>query len=288
MRVAHFRCARSKGLLSGNVVSFADRARRRAFRLWPGLARRAVSVACLWLAVSTASVHAAPRQVCSEGDGQVLVRACFETVPGAPVYGHGILGDTPEWNALTLHWADRGRAATRISQDSHIFEDIAPRIVDVTGDDLPEVVVVQSSFTEGARLAVFSADAAPHLLAATPYIGRANRWLAPVGVADLDHDGKVELAYVDRPHLAKILRVWRFDGDRLVPVTTLKGLTNHWIGRPFIEGGLRKCGRDYEMITANTDWTRVISTRLVGYALVRRDIGAYSGPDSLKTALICR
>ena len=35
--------------------------------------------------------------------------------------------------------------------------------------------------------------------------------LAPLGAADLDGDGKIELAYIDRPHLAKILRIWRFD-----------------------------------------------------------------------------
>jgi hypothetical protein len=47
------------------------------------------------------------------------------------------------------------------------------------------------------------------LLAATPHIGSANRWLAPIGAADLDGDGRVEIAYVDRPHLARTLRIWR-------------------------------------------------------------------------------
>ena len=77
------------------------------------------------------------------------------------------------------------------------------------------------------------------LVAATPNIGQRNRWLAPVAAADLDGDGATEIAYVDRPHLARRLRIWRFEGGSLTEIAALPGLTNHRIGEAFITGGLR-------------------------------------------------
>jgi hypothetical protein len=64
-----------------------------------------------------------------------------------------------------------------------------------------------------------SAPMQPVPLASTPWIGQRFRWLAPVAAADLDGDGAMELAYVDRPHLARTLRVWRiaFDGPAAPP-----------------------------------------------------------------------
>ena len=45
--------------------------------------------------------------------------------------------------------------------------------------------------TQGARLAIYDETG---LVSATPYIGRSNRWLAPLGAGDLDGDGNIELA----------------------------------------------------------------------------------------------
>jgi len=59
-----------------------------------------------------------------------------------------------------------------------------------------------------------------------------------VGAADLDGDGFVEVAFIDRPHLAKVLRVWRYvDGD-FAEVAVMDGVTNHRIGEPDIAGGI--------------------------------------------------
>jgi hypothetical protein len=75
-------------------------------------------------------------------------------------------------------------------------------------------------------------------------IGQRNRWLAPIGAADLDGDGRVEIAYVDRPHLARTLRVWRSrPGGTLTEIATATGLTNHRIGEAFITGGIRDARR---------------------------------------------
>jgi hypothetical protein len=55
-------------------------------------------------------------------------------------------------------------------------------------------------------------------IAATPYVGTRFLWLASLGAAALDGDGRVEIASVDRLHLDKILRIWRFERRALGPV----------------------------------------------------------------------
>jgi hypothetical protein len=92
-----------------------------------------------------------------------------------------------------------------------VFEDAEPVLADLTGDGVPEVLVVESQADEGARLAVWGqAGARIERLAATPYIGTRHRWLAQRGTGDLDGDGVPEIAVIDRPHLARVLRLWQF------------------------------------------------------------------------------
>ncbi|WP_397544509.1 FG-GAP-like repeat-containing protein [Roseovarius salis] len=199
-------------------------------------------------------------------------------------YAHGVLGDAVEWGALVLTLSDGGTRRLILPR-SRVFEDTAPRLADVDGDGDDEVIVVETSLARGARLAIYD-DAG--LVAATPHTGRPNRWLAPVGVADLDGDGHVELAYVDRPHLARVLRVWRYRNGALYPVADLPGVTNHRIGWDFIPGGLRDCGQGPEMIVASADWARVVAATFAGGGrIMTRTITAYEGPSSLDAARAC-
>ena len=122
---------------------------------------------------------------------------------------------------------------------------------------------------------------------ATPPIGARNRWLAPAAIADLDGDGRVEIAYVDRPHLAKVLRIWRYENGALHHVTDQQGLTNHRIGDETIAGGLRTCGGTPEILTANADWSHIIATRLVSGRTQTRSLDRYSA-TALRRALTCR
>ena len=144
--------------------------------------------------------------------------------------------------------------------------------------------MVETHANTGAQLAIYDETGK---IASTPHIGTRNRWLAPIGAGDLDGDGHVEIAYIDRPHLARTLRVWRFIDGGLVEIAAGAGLTNHRIGERDIGGGIRDCGQGPEMITANADWSRVIATRLVAGQLQASDIGAHVDRGSFATALAC-
>lgn len=205
---------------------------------------------------------------------------------GAPTdrYDHGILGDSIEWGTLILG-LQGGKTVTLRLPETRVFEDISPRLADVDGDGEPEVIVIETDLIRGASLAIYDATGKR---AATPYIGRTHRWLAPLGAADLDGDGKIELAYIDRPHLAKTLRIWRYADGILVPVADKAGLTNHQIGQNYISGGIRSCGEGPEIITVNANWSRLIASSLNHDQITTRDIGPHTGPASLKAALTCR
>lgn len=198
-------------------------------------------------------------------------------------YAHGVLGDDVEYGTLALTLDDGSGVTIQLPQD-RVFEDLAPRLVDVDQDGNAEVVVIESSASEGARLSIYDENG---LVAATPHIGRSNRWLAPIGAADLDGDGHIELAYIDRPHLAKTLRVWRYKDGQLTQVASLPGLTNHRIGWDFIVGGIRDCGDGPEMITASGNWFENVATTFQNGELQSRVIGRYNGYESLNAALSC-
>lgn len=198
-------------------------------------------------------------------------------------YGHRVLGAGGEWGAMVLV-LDDGTTRRVTLPENLVFEDIAPRLADLDGDGAPEVIVVESSLTKGARLAVYGAEGR---IAATLNIGTRNRWLAPVGAADLDGDGHVEIAYVDRPHLNQVLRIWRFRDSALTHVVDHARLTNHRIGWDFIPGGIRHCGAFPEMITASHDWQRVMATQYRRGEVLSVGIGVYEKPDSLDAALAC-
>ncbi|SFL53283.1 FG-GAP repeat domain-containing protein [Shimia aestuarii] len=243
--------------------------------------RRALAVLILALAVPAVALAGSDREILS-------VRYDAPTTR----YAHGVLGDAVEWGALVLK-VDTCPACALLKAktiritlpDTRVFEDLEPRLVDLDNDGRPEVVVVESDVRLGAALAVYDESGK---IAQTPHIGRTNRWLAPLGAADLDGDGKVELAYIDRPHLAKTLRIWRFDGGKLVHLADKPGLTNHKIGEDFISGGIRDCGTGPEIVTASGDWARVMVTTYRGGKVASRDAGPFKGSKSLSDAVACK
>lgn len=246
-------------------------ARRLLSRILISCTCRASRWLCVWLAgIASAAPVAAD------------ITAARFTDPTTR-YAHGVLGDAIEYGALEMTLRG-GKRVSLTLPEQRVFEDLAPRLADVDGDGTNEVVVVESSLSAGARLAVYDETG---LRAATPHIGQSNRWLAPIGVADLDGDGHVEIAYIDRPHLARTLRVWRFVDNTLTEVGDLKGLTNHRIGQDFISGGIRDCGAGPEMITVDADWRNVMASTFDGTKVQTRAIAGFTGQNALKAALAC-
>ncbi len=226
---------------------------------------------------------AAAEGPCAERDG---ARACFADPTGR--YPHGVLGDAIEWGALTLTLSD-GRSATLTLPENRVFEDVEPRLADLDGVAPPEIVVVESSLDGGASLSIYTFDrGALRPYSRTADIGRPNRWLAPVGIADLTGDGQLDIAYVETPHLAGVLRVWGFAPGGLTQVAAARGFSNHRIGEDFISGGIRVCDGRTEMITADLGWTRVLASRVENGAIVARDLGPGAGPGEFEAAMACR
>lgn len=202
---------------------------------------------------------------------EVIVGAGFHHP--TDTYRHCILGDCTTYTGLNiLSETATGQRFSRsftLQSDDHVYEDIAPRLWDVTGDGAPEVVVILTRVDAGAALAVYDLTGQ---IARTPHIGQPHRWLAPIGAADLDRDGRVELAFIDRPHLAKRLRVFEWDGTGLRLDAERGGLTNHRIGEDFITGGVRTCGTAPELVTVNADWSHIMVTTM--------DAGRETGVDT--------
>ena len=200
-------------------------------------------------------------------------------------YAHGVLGDAIEHGALEIV-TESGRRSRIVLPEPRVFEDTAPRLFDVDGDGGDEVIVVEADNRLGARLSIYDAEG---LVAANAFIGRRFRWLAPVGVgaADLDGDGAVEIAFVDRPHLRKTLRVFQFGNGGLTPLAELPGVTNHRIGEPDIAGGIRDCGAGPEMIVATADWARVLAVAFDGAGFRKTDLGPHAGRETFARAMDC-
>ncbi|MGB0660206.1 MAG: VCBS repeat-containing protein [Mangrovicoccus sp.] len=200
-------------------------------------------------------------------------------------YPHGALGDDIEYTTLEVTLSD-GRRLSAEWPAGMVFEDTAPRLGDITEDPGPELVTIESSASHGARLAIWGLrDGALQPLVTGPFIGQSFRWLAPVAWQDLDGDGSVEIAWIDRPHLAKTLRIWQIDGDGLREMAQMSDLTNHRYGETQISGGVRDCGQGPEMILANGNWSQLIAVRYNQGQLQRRVLPTNPGPKPLTAAM---
>lgn len=249
---------------------------------------------CVWgpavaaCTVDPASVTAYPDSVVTDRDTRGPVSQAWFDDP-VTRYRHFVLGRSHEPETLWVNaLGNQGLCGHALRLDAdHVFEDVAPRLADLDGDGTNEVIVARSHVARGAQLAVYRWTGGDLTLSATtPYIGRRHRWLAIVGAADLNGDGTMEIAYIDRPHLARTLRIWRYADDTLTELASATGLTNHRIGEGHISSGLRDCGRGVDILTADTNWTRLLATRFDGQGLAARDLGPWS-PQALADALSC-
>lgn len=161
-----------------------------------------------------------------------------ETIIGAqyaaPVdrYGHFALGRPHEYARLTAT-TDAGRSLTFQLPEDEVFEDLEPRLVRLATGEPKEILAIVSQRDSGSRLVLIRLSGG-HLetSAESSAIGTPQRWLNPVGVADLDGDGRAEIAAVTTPHIGGTLKVYRRHGSKLVEIAALPGFSNHVYGSP--------------------------------------------------------
>jgi len=151
------------------------------------------------------------------------------------IYSHGILGDPVEASALNVLTAQGQKFTYRIDQRS-VFEDLRVRLVDLDGDGREELVVIRSYLEEGSALSVFRLGLRGiKPLAETPPIGLSHRWLNPAGAADFDGDGKIEIAYVETPHIGGTLRLYQLGLGGLHQEYEAPGFSNHKMGSRMLD-----------------------------------------------------
>ncbi|WP_432449487.1 FG-GAP repeat domain-containing protein [Aliiroseovarius marinus] len=257
------------------------RAPRHLSRVFRKAVARAMHANRLWRAACAACLLAFPAQA-------DIASATYAEPTDR--YGHGAVPGG-EYGALEVTLTDGRRHRLRVS--GGVFEDTAPRLHDFDNDGTPEVVTVFSADDSGAMIRIYGwQDDSLVLRGANSPIGTRHRWLAIAGIADFDQDGADEIAYVDRPHLARRLRLVSVDTNQtpygFTEIASVGGLTNHKYGSPTIEGGIRTCpDLAPVVITASANWSRIMQARLVDGAFKIEPIGVYSGPRSLTDALGC-
>lgn len=205
-------------------------------------------------------------------------------------YGHGAVKNG-EYAGLRIDYDDGSHNVIRFK--GAVYEDTAPRLHDLDADGSPEVVAVMSGYNVGAMVQVIDFDgewARP--VGNSRAIGTRHRWLAIAGIADFNGDGLPEVAYVDRPHLAKVLNLVTIEltanTASFTPLAQASSLTNHLLGTPDIEGGMRACpGAEPVVLTADAGWARMMETRWDEGILTSRDVGPYTGPDGFSPHLSC-
>lgn len=145
-------------------------------------------------------------------------------------YRHFVLGSPYEAATLRVRLAD-GRTLKLTLPENSVFEDRQPRLADLDGDGTEEIVLVRTYLDKGAALAVIAIrEGSLAIIAETPPTGSPNTWLNPAGIADFDGDGRLDIAYVQMPHVLGLLRLWTMRAGKLVEIASVADASNHVAG----------------------------------------------------------
>ncbi len=131
---------------------------------------------------------------------------------------------------------------------NRVFEDRVPRLIDLDNDGRDEIVLIESDALHGSATVVYGLLAAqahkdkqnnkshektlPRLteLARSAQTGSTFRWLNPVGTADFDGDGKLDIASVITPHIGGLLTLYHYAPPKLIPFAQAMDTSNHRMG----------------------------------------------------------
>jgi len=168
----------------------------------------------------------------------IVTDAGAETITNArysnPVdrYGHFAPGQPHEYSDLVVT-TNTGRRLVLQLPEQEVFEDVNPRFLRLARGEPEEILSIVSNRNSGSRLVVIGLNRDQlKINAQSRPIGMPMRWLNPVGVADLDGDGRAEIAAVITPHIGGTLKVYRRTGINLVEIAALNGFSNHIYGSP--------------------------------------------------------
>ena len=191
-------------------------------------------------------LHAAIAAVLTLATSSAAAEKIASAQFAAPVerYGHFALGRPHEYARLVVS-TDTGRRLVFELPHNEVFEDLAPRLIEIAQGEPQEILAIVSQRDSGSRLMMLRLSGNRiEISAQSQPIGTPMRWLNPVGVADLDGDGRAEIAAVITPHIGGILKVYKKQGRELVEISALDGFSNHINGTaelalslPFVMAG---------------------------------------------------
>jgi len=142
-------------------------------------------------------------------------------------YRHSPFDTEEHSTVLTVSTREHRVLRLELPKDS-VFEDRTPRIIDLDGDGREEIVVVRSYERRGAAVAVVTVGPTSlEISSETPPIGTPFRWLNPVGFADFDKDGRIDIAVVVEPHTAGVLQIWGWRAGTLELTADIDDVSNH-------------------------------------------------------------